>query len=335
MTDKTIETNKISQNSTEGENSQTNKMILEGEIHHLPSDNDVKVVAAMRSEILPFKGKLSGPAARTPFDEIMGQTPDASGVTYEPGNVGGVSGIWCRPEKATSGAAILYLHGGAYVLGSASAYRHLAGQFAARTSTATFVANYRLAPENSFPAAIDDAKAAYWGLVENGARSIAIVGDSAGGGLALSLLSILQIDVQKGQAIAPAAAAVMSPWTDLSLSGKSFKDRAEADPIFTKEMFAEMGKSYLNGSDPRDPRASPLYAALADLPPIQIHVGTEEVLLDDARNYAERAQAEKVDVALHIWDGMTHVFPSSVGKLTAAEAALEIMARFLFENLQT
>ena len=157
---------------------------LEADIRHSLSEKDREAVAAMRKEVAPFKGKMSEPGARPPFDEIIEHTPDARGVTYEKRAVGGVPGISCTPQGARAGAAILYLHGGAYVLGSANAYRHFAGQIAARAKTTVFIAEYRLAPEHRFPAALDDAKAAYRGLVEGGARKIAIVGDSAGGGLA-------------------------------------------------------------------------------------------------------------------------------------------------------
>jgi len=117
---------------------------------------------------------MSGPEARAPFDEMMEHVPDAAGVTYTQGVVGGVPGMWCRPQSARPDAVILYLHGGAYVLGSAFAYRHFVGQIAARTGAAAFVAGYRLAPEHAFPAAIDDARAVYAGLARDGARLIAI-----------------------------------------------------------------------------------------------------------------------------------------------------------------
>ena len=315
------------------ERSQIYETIGKGEINHPLDGNDAQAVAAMREQTLPFKGQMKGPEARVPFDQIMEHTPDAAGVTYENGTVGGVSGVWCRPEKPISEAAILYFHGGGYVFGSAHAYRHLAGQFAARTGAVAFIADYRLAPENPFPAAIDDALAAYLGLVENGAHRITIVGDSAGGGLTLSLLSILQNDPSKKQTVVPSAAVVMSPWTDLARTGASYKDREEADPIFTEKAITDISKEYLNGADPRDPRASPMYATLAGLPPVQIHVGTEEILFDDSRSFAARARSAKVDVALHVWEGMPHVFASSVGTLQAAEEALEIMTRFLSAHL--
>jgi acetyl esterase/lipase len=125
----------------------------------------------------------------------------------------------------------------------------------------------------------------------------------------------------------------MSPWTDLALSGRSLQDRADDDPLLTTEMLAKARDAYLGGHDGRDPRVSPLYGRLAGLPPIQLHVGTSEILLDDTCRYADRARAERVDATAHIWEGMTHVFPSSIGTLDAAEQALSVMAAFLRERL--
>ncbi|WP_211178387.1 alpha/beta hydrolase [Brasilonema octagenarum] len=299
------------------------------EIRHPLTEKDGETVAVMRTEAASSKGKLRGSDARGAFDEIQEKTPDASGVSYEQGTVGGVPGVWCHPQNPRPGVAILYLHGGAYVQGSAHAYRHLAGQVAVRTSVSTFVADYRLAPEHPFPAALDDAKAAYRGLVKQGTQKIAIVGDSAGGGLALVLLAIAQSDALARGSVAPSAAVVMSPWTDLALTGLSLQDHADDDPLLTREVLSMASASYLNGHEPNDPLVSPLYGSFTDLPSIQIHVGTSEVLLDDTRRYAKRAHAEEVDVTAHVWEGMTHVFPGNVGTLNAAEAALGMIATFL------
>ncbi len=302
------------------------------EIRHPLTENDGKAVAAMREQVAPFKGKMSGPEARTPFDETMEQTPDAPHVSFEDGTVAGVAGVWCCPRTMRPATAILYLHGGAYVLGSAHAYRHFAGQIAWRVGAETFVADYRLAPENIFPAAMDDAKTAYRGLVEGGAKKIAIVGDSAGGGMTLALLAALQSDAQTNGDIKPKAAVAMSPWTDLALTGESMDTRAEDDPLLTREMLSKTAASYLNGHDPRDPLASPLYGSFDGLPPILLHVGMSEVLLDDARRYGEKARAAGADATVHVWEGMTHVFPASIGMLDAAEEALNLITKFLWDE---
>jgi acetyl esterase/lipase len=304
------------------------------EVRHPLAAKDAAAVAEIRIQVAPSKGKMSGPEARAPFDEVMEHVPDAAGVTYTQAVVGGVPGMWCRPQNVRPDAVILYLHGGAWVLGSAYAYRHFAGQIAARTGVAAFVADYRLAPEHTFPAAIDDARACYAGLVRQGVRVIALAGDSAGGGLALSLLTIERA-AQNGEGIAPCAAVALSPWTDLALTGASLIDRADDDPLITKEMLSTTASTYLAGHDPLDPLASPLYADPSGLPPVQIHVGTSEVLLDDARRYADRFQEAGGDAVAHTWEGMMHVFPASIGALEASDAALDILTAFLKDKLQS
>jgi epsilon-lactone hydrolase len=229
-------------------------------------------------------------------------------------------------------ACILYLHGGGYILGSAQATTNFAGQIAARVGADTFVAEYRLAPEHTFPAAIDDALAAYRGLVTEGVEKIVVSGDSAGGGLALALLSILSAEKQYGM-LQPAGAAVMSPWTDLALTASSFESRAEADPIFARNVLANLAGAYVSDADATNPEASPLYAKLDGLPPIRIDVGDDEVLLDDSVRYAEKARTEGVDVTLSVWIGMPHVFQTSLGRFSAAENSMNAIANFLRQRL--
>jgi len=284
---------------------------------------------SMRLAMAPGKGHIE----RASFDEVLEQTPDAAGVTYETAVVGGVAGVWCRPRVALPEVVILYLHGGAYIAGTAHAYRHLAGQIAARSGVAAFVPGYRLAPEWHFPAAVSDAHSVYRGLLEGGARSIGIVGDSAGGGLALSLLARAQSEALEGAALGPRAAAVMSPWTDLALTAPSLTDRAVADPLLTPDALVAAAGQYLNGHDAYDVLASPLFGDFAGLPPLHIHVGLDEILLDDSRRYVARARAAHVDATLHVWDGMPHVFASNLGKLAAADQAVDLLALFLREQL--
>ena len=273
-----------------------------------------------------MKGSVTGPSAREPFDELMEKIPAADGVTYEEAEVGGVAGWWCRPNDAVAGAAILYFHGGAYVVGSARAYQHFVGQVAARAKVAAFVPDYGLAPEHPFPAAVDEAQACYRGLVEKGFGKIALAGDSAGGGLALVLLSLLVAKGRDVSVLRPAGAAVMSPWTDLALSGMSMETRAEADPLLTEESLASTARLYLGGHDPRDPLASPLFGDLAVLPPVRMHVGEDEVL---SIRYGERIESQGGTVQIHTWQGMTHVFPSNVALLHAAKEALDDIGNFL------
>lgn len=297
------------------------------DLHPLAAE-DAPVVAAMRQATAPHKCEPMGSEARPMFDAMMAAAPAAEGVRFEPGQVGGVPGWWCRPAKADPGRRLLYVHGGGYVLGSAAAFRNLASQIAARAKADTFLPDYRLAPEHPFPAAIEDVLAVYRGLMAQGGERIAIAGDSAGGGLILALLPILH-----AEGVLPAGAAVMSPWTDLSLTGASLESRADADPIFTRSVLQALADSYARSQDRTDPRMSPLHAALDGLPPIRIDVGDDEVLLDDSARFAARAAEAGVDVSLSIWAGMPHVFQSSLGHLRAADQSLDAIGAFLSSRL--
>jgi monoterpene epsilon-lactone hydrolase len=301
-------------------------------VTHAISAADRAVVAAARAIAEPQKGLLRGIAARQPFEEIMGHVAAPNDVAYEEDTVGGVPGWWCRPTNKQPVGTILYLHGGWYAWGSAKVYRHFAGHIAARTGAEVFVADYRLAPEHPFPAGLLDAQACYRGLTERGIRQIAIAGDSAGGGLTLALLSLLQTSGTPG-GVGARAALVLSPLTDLTLSGASWETRAAADPYFTLAQAVSMVPLYLGNHDRKDPLASPLFGNLAGLPPIRVHVGDDETLLDDSRRYVERAVAAGVDARVDIWEGLPHVFHSSVGQLTAADRALDAIGAFLAERL--
>jgi epsilon-lactone hydrolase len=310
----------------------TNEKVSESESSvraHKITAEDAAVMAAMRAAVLPLKGKMRGIAARAPFNGIMESVTPPVDVSFYPDTVGGISGLWCRPSNTRTGDAILHLHGGWFNLGSAQAHRNLVGHIAVRTGADAFVPDYRLAPEHPFPAAKDDVQACYRGLVERGIRRIAISGDSAGGNLALVLLSLA---TTSGGTI-PVGAAVLSPVTDLAITGESFETRAEADPFFVRAQVEELVGSYLSDSDPKNPLASPLYGSLAGLPPISIHVADDEVLLDDSRRYFERAVAAGVDARLDVWEGMPHGFVGSVGKLAAAAEALDAVGAFLAQRL--
>ena len=296
------------------------------------SPEDAPAVAAMRQAASAHKGETLGPEARPMFDAMFAATPPAADVRVEAATVGGIAGFWLRPVGARPGARILYLHGGGYVLGSAQALTHFAGQIAARAAADAFVPDYRLAPEHPFPAAIDDAVAAYRGLVAEGTERNVVVGDSAGGGLTLALLSILAADKTEGM-VQPVGAAVMSPWTDLALTGDSFKAKAEADPIFTRRVLQGFADMYLQGQDAANPKASPLHASLGGLPPVRIDVGDDEVLLADSIRYTERARAAGVEITLSVWEGMARVFQSSLGQFRAAEKSMNAIGDFLRQRL--
>ena len=300
---------------------------------HPVSPEDSAAMTTLRSAVAAMKGKLEGVGARAPFNGIMERVPSPDGIAFEADSVGGISGWWAMPTRARKSAAILHLHGGWFNWGAAQAFRKLVGHIAIAAGADAFIPDYRLAPEHPFPAAVKDVEACYRGLVDRGIKKIALTGDSAGGNLALVLLSITS--AQAGpDGIAPVGAVALSPVTDLALTGESFETRADADPYFVKSQVAGLVRSYLGENDPKNPLASPLYGDLAGLPPVRVHVGDDEVLLDDSRRYVERAVAAGVDAKLDLWMGMPHGFVSSVGNLHAANQALGAIGTFLNDLLE-
>jgi epsilon-lactone hydrolase len=301
------------------------------EIHPL-SEEDSVAAAALRSAVAPMKGKFEGTAGRGLFNEIMERVAVPAGVTFEAATVGGISGWWAKPPQGKKRAAIVHVHGGWFNWGTAQAFRNFASHIALSAGTDAFIPDYPLAPERPFPAAVRDLEACYRGLVDQGITKVALTGDSAGGNLALVLLSTASAEASR-DAVAPVGAVVFSPITDLALTGESFETRAEADLYFTKFQAAGLVRSYLGVTDPKNPLASPLYADLTGLPAIRIHVGDEEVLLDDSRRYVENAVAAGVDAKLDIWMGMPHGFVTNVGGFNAATQALKASGAFLTERL--
>ena len=293
---------------------------------------DAEAMTAMRAVVSPNKGRMQGLAARIPFAAIMETVAAPDAVTYGPDTVEGVSGLWCKPENARPGQVVLHLHGGWFNWGSAQAFRHMVGQIASAAGVVAFVPDYRLAPEHPFPAAPEDVQACYLGLVERGFSRIAVTGDSAGGNLALGLIAFLA-SVTNAEKSALVGAVALSPVTDLSQSGESWETRAVADPYFLKSQAAELIRSYLAGQDASDPVASPLFANLAGLTPVRVHVGNDKVLLDDSIRFVERAVAASVDARLDVWEGMVHGFLASIGRLAGSSGALRLIAEFLRERL--
>jgi monoterpene epsilon-lactone hydrolase len=300
---------------------------MRGTTHFRPvTQHDRKAREGLRAMLAPRRGAFVGVADRDAYDALMRQTPMADGVTYSADNVGGVTGWWCVPADARAGAATLYSHGGWFVLGTADAYRNFVGHIAARSKTATFIPDYRLAPEHPLPAAIDDVCNVYDALVERGCRNIAVAGDSAGGALTIELLAGL---VRDDAEVRPVGAVLLSPVTDLTLSGQSWDSRREADVLFTKEEVRTLAALYLGGRDSADSLASPLFLDFTDFPPVRIHTGDDEMLLDDSRHFAQAASNAGVDVQLEIWEGMLHVFPASVLLFDAARVALDEIGAFI------
>lgn len=261
---------------------------------------------------------------REGYDQMTARTPIVTGAGLELVDRDDVGGWWVRPTGALSTRAILFLHGGAYMLGSAMAYRGFVSQIAARTGVAAFALDYPLAPEHPFPAAHDAAAAGLVWLRTQGVEEVALVGDSAGGALVLACLARPRSDLP-----AISSAVVFSPWTDLALTGASFTNPKTYDPVFQPNMLANAASTYLAGADPRDGRASPLFAVPDALPPLLVQVGADELLLDDARRYAGRARERGGEVRLDVYEGLHHVFQRAVGQLEAARDALDDAAGFI------
>jgi monoterpene epsilon-lactone hydrolase len=240
---------------------------------------------------------------------------------------GGVPAHWLTAPGADTGRVLLFLHGGGFEFGSVSSDGELAARLGRASGMRVLFPEYRLAPEHHFPAAIDDVLAAWrWLRTDQhlSASSIAVAGDSAGGGFAVALLVAIR---DAGQAL-PAAAVLMSPTVDLTNSGASMTERADQDPISTPAMLEQFAADYLAGADPKSPLASPLFAPLAGLPPLLIQVGTADLLLSDSERLGAAAAKAGVDVTLEIGEGLPHVYPLMLGTPEAAQAT-EQSGKFL------
>jgi epsilon-lactone hydrolase len=299
---------------------------------HSLDPTDAPIVAAMRIMATPTKGVSQGIEARPQFDALMESVVRRDDVNFEEDTLGDVPGLWVHPADPRSGAAILHLHAGWFNFGTATAFRHLVSHIVARAKTSAFIPDYRLAPEHPFPAATDDVWSCYQGLARKGHRRIAVTGDSAGGNLALGLAARVAVAAHEIAATL-VGVAVFSPVTDLTLSGDTYQTRANADPYFTRPQIAQLVQAYLGNANPHGVLASPLYGEMAGLPPTRIHVGDDEVLLDDSRRYVDRASAAGVDARLDVWSGMPHGFAGSVGRLKAAGQALDAVGAFLCEKI--
>jgi monoterpene epsilon-lactone hydrolase len=262
---------------------------------------------------------------RAGFEATLAATPIADDISIEPFRIGIMDADWVSAPNSQSDRVILYFHGGGYVLGSNVGYREFAGRLARATAARICVINYRLAPESPFPAAVDDAVSAYEYLLGNGfgASQIAVAGDSAGGGLALATLVRLR---DQGIEL-PASGICFSPWIDLEGSGTSAQPGGADDPMVAKEGLAGMATLYA-GDDLTNPLAAPLHAKLNGLPPMQILVGTREVLLDDARRARDNIKQGGGEVSYFEGEGLIHVWPVLVPDAPESADALQRVAQF-------
>lgn len=285
-----------------------------------------------------FRGQDQAMAApsweqqRAGMEAMVDTLPPTEGFEAVPAVVGGIKGEWVRGKHVRrNDAAILYLHGGGYAIGSPKSHRHLTGLLSIESGLPVFAADYRLAPENPFPAAVDDGLAAYKGLLESGIAPdrLAVSGDSAGGGLTVATLVAAR---DKGLPM-PACALPISPWVDLSQGGESHRARAARDPIVKKEGVDVMAAAYLGGADAKTPLASPLFADLKGLPPMLIQVGSEEALHSDAVALAGKLDAAGIEVSFESWGGMVHVWHIFHPILAEGRDAIARMGAYLKQRI--
>lgn len=264
---------------------------------------------------------------RKQMDELSAIVPLPDGTAVETVDAGGRPAFWVTTPASRPDRVILYLHGGGYLLGSPTSHRALTAQLAEASGASIVSLDYRLAPEHPYPAAVEDAVAAYRWLIEDKAiapAQIAIAGDSAGGGLAIAALMLLR-DREMDR---PGAAMVISPWGDLTCAAKSMESRAAIDPWITQAGLAEMAAAYLGGADPETHLASPVFGSMEGMPPLLIQVGTREVLYDDSLRLAGAAARAHADVTLEVWEGMPHVWHAYAFMLEEGREAITRMGAF-------
>jgi acetyl esterase/lipase len=277
--------------------------------------------------VSPPPRKLDLAKERADIDALSKMFKPLTELKINPVDINGVPGEWITPQQVTNGRVILYLHGGYYLIGSIQSHRNLAGNIASASQARALIIAYGLAPEHPFPAGLEDAITAYSWLLAQGTRpdQIFLAGDSAGGGLVLSTLLALR---QRGIPL-PAGAVCLSPATDLTKSGESWKTNAKKELVVNPYIAEQIQPLYLRDISPRDPLASPLFADLQGLPPLLIQVGSSEVLLSDSTSFAKRAQEAGVDVTLQVWPQMYHVWQFTASFMPEARQAIEKIGEFI------
>ncbi len=291
----------------------------------MPSEQITQTISLLR-QIGPLDvDTMTVQDMRMLYDQIGNAYPIEPGITVEEVELGGVRAEKIYRNQSDMDRAIVYFHGGGYVIGSLQSHRELASRITSATSSAVYLVDYPLAPENPFPAALESAKTAYKEIAKSGVP-VGVAGDSAGGGLALALLVALR---DEGIMTAKAA-ALLSPWLDLTLSGESLDHRADRDPVADRAQLVQWVSYYLNGMDPKVPLASPLFADLSGLPPIYIQVGTEEVLYDDSLRLFRR---DNNLVTFDEFDGCMHVFQQFSPNSPESAEALDRLGSFFEAHL--
>jgi epsilon-lactone hydrolase len=288
-------------------------------------------IAALRAQLANFPRSDDYRQMRKDFDALGLGFGRAADIAIEKTTANGVPAERTTAPNADGSAALLYLHGGGYVIGSLHSHRHLVAEAGRAAGIATLALDYRLAPEHPFPAPVEDAVAGYRFLLAQGVapQRVALAGDSAGGGLVVALMLAIR-DAGLPQ---PGCGWCISPWVDMEGIGATMTTRAAADPIVEKARLVEMARLYLAGADPRTPLAAPIYADLEGLAPLLIQVGAAETLLDDALRLAGVAGAADVRVDLEIWPEMIHVWHLFHPALAAGRRAIERGGAFIRTNL--
>ena len=276
-----------------------------------------------------FRPDLSHDVARVQIDKSVERLAFARGVSVTRSELAGLSALSFKPEGRTRGD-LLYLHGGGYVIGSAKSHGPFVSQLVASWRLNAVSPNYRLAPEHPCPAAIEDALAAFRALRQDQEGPLILAGDSAGGGLALATVIALR---DCGETL-PDAIILFSPWTDLSLSGASVRERAEIEPMLTPEGLANAARMYRGALPADDPRVSPLFAELCGLPPVFIQAGEDEILLDDTLRLHARLEAAGVEATAEVWRGVWHDFQMFQPIVPEASAAIKTSAKWLGAQLE-
>jgi len=282
-----------------------------------------------------LKALVGGPD--TPFLERRAQAEKFAAafvkpadIEFEAADLDGVAVEWIIPARAHPSRILFHLHGGGYVLGNPAGSRNFTSLFARLAKCRVVSVDYRLAPEQPFPAALEDAVRAYGALLAQSkdARSIAIGGESAGGGLAVATL----VEARRQGFVMPAALIAISPWTDMRCQAQSFDSKASVDPLLTRRSLREMADAYLGAADARDGRASPALADLSGLPPMLIHAGSDEVLLDDSIALLDAASVAQVEAQLVVWAGMIHVWHMFHAMLPQGAEAMTQLAVFVVDK---
>lgn len=291
------------------------------------ASDELRVINQMLDGFDLSEGTIEERRAR--MENLGGAAPD--GVAWEEVDAGGVVAEWIVAPEASNDRVLLYLHGGGYTMGSRATHRVLVSRLSEQARARVLSVDYRLAPEHSYPAAVDDAVAAYRWLLAQGvaADRIAIAGDSAGGGLTLATLLALR---DAGDPL-PAAAVAISPWADLEGTGDSVQTRAHLDKMVSADALKDNADLYAAGTDLRAPGVSPLYGDYTGLPPLLIQVGDAEILLDDSVRVADRAKAAGVDVTLEVWPEMPHVWHAFAGMLPEADQAVARIGEWVRQQI--